>query len=596
MISSFPAYCRHLLLVVAVVLFAGVLFARAEEHGDSIISFDGPPPKIANPSSKIKYDLDLAQEKYLIHVPANYTGAEPFGLILYLDPGDGLDKVPPDWALVLRRQKLLLAAPQKCGNDQNVDRRLGLAVLGTMKMQERYKIDSKRIYAAGFSGGARMANRLGFLASDLFRGTIQACGADFYQPVPKVAVQPADAPAQLELSDLRHEAYGVANADVSPEQIAVAKQRERFVFITGEKDFRYADIQDIYNGGFAKNGFQANLMLIPGMQHQPFDGGVLAKAIDFIQSSSAASSKPSAPDWLAKDQKQWPQVLLSNEIHLKDNTSIAGASGFLMRLADGTVVACTAKHVAPEEIKLPDLDASIKSWVMYPRETPLKKVVLGKLAMDTAPTEPLDWLVMSVPAQKGPFPAEQLLARESPLVPGETIYVFGVPYDEHSAQNVYKGTVLQRRDNAEFEFQIDGTVATRGFSGAPIMDANGQLAAVFTGHITDQNVPGKMLLVGVDTAWVLDSIKVPKPPPVVKQPAAPEKPPIQQTAAPNAPPKPPTDSKEAQADAALRAVQPYIDSQLLDKAREKLNLIIQTYPGTPAAEKAQKMLADLEEK
>ena len=47
------------------------------------------------------------------------------------------------------------------------------------------------LYAAGFSGGARMSSLLGFYQSDVFHGTIQNCGTDFYRAVPMVAATSA---------------------------------------------------------------------------------------------------------------------------------------------------------------------------------------------------------------------------------------------------------------------------------------------------------------------------------------------------------------------------------------------------------------------
>ena len=173
-----------------IVVFIGLLLAPARQllatkrrgHGHL---FRGRRPEKSNIRSRaIKYDLDLTQEKYLVHVPANYTGGEPFGLILYLDPSDRLDEVPADWALILQREKLLLASPLKAGNDQNIDRRLGLAVLGALKMEQRYRIDPQRVYAAGYSGGARMANRLGFFAPRFSTDPSRPAARTFTNPSP----------------------------------------------------------------------------------------------------------------------------------------------------------------------------------------------------------------------------------------------------------------------------------------------------------------------------------------------------------------------------------------------------------------------------
>jgi len=150
-------------------------------------------------------------------------------------------------------RKYLFVAAENAGNDQYIDRRLGLAVLGALEMMKEYRIDPQKVYAAGFSGGARMSGLLGFYQSDLFRGTIQNCGADFYKPVRIVT-----ATSQL---DTAGKPYGLLSA--TSDEVAGARH-VRFVLITGSQDFRRGNIVDILNGGFAQDGFQAKLFDVAG--------------------------------------------------------------------------------------------------------------------------------------------------------------------------------------------------------------------------------------------------------------------------------------------------------------------------------------------
>src|SRR5262249_40142035 len=135
----------------------------------------------------IDYTLDPNLERYFVHVPEDYTGAIAYGLIVFIDAGDDFRQLPDGWQTVLDSRNYLYVAAQKSGNDEYTNRRLGLAVLGALEMMNHYRVDPSRVYAAGFSGGARMSGLLGFYQSDIFRATIQNCGADFYIPVPQVA-------------------------------------------------------------------------------------------------------------------------------------------------------------------------------------------------------------------------------------------------------------------------------------------------------------------------------------------------------------------------------------------------------------------------
>jgi predicted esterase len=176
---------------------------------------------------------------------------------------------------VLDDRKYIFVAAQNAGNDQPRGRRLGLAVMAALKAMKIYHIDPKRVYAAGFSGGARMSGLLGFYQSDIFRGTIQNCGADFYKSVPIV-----DATSQVDTAGHPYGLLEASGADVR------GARSVRFVLITGTNDFRRSNILDIFHGGFEKDGFQAKLFDVPGMEHDICDGETLSRALDFLEGVS----------------------------------------------------------------------------------------------------------------------------------------------------------------------------------------------------------------------------------------------------------------------------------------------------------------------
>lgn len=238
-----------------------------------IRTFRGAVPEIPGRNSKLIYEFDLSREPALIHVPANYDGSTPFGLIVFL-PGDGsFTEAPRGWDKVLEERKLLFVSPQKASNARASDQRCGLAVVCALKTCEQYKVDPRRVYAAGYSGGARMAARLGYYHPDLFSGTIQSCGCDFHRRVPAVRAIPLDRD--------KGATYGLL--DASPDEIKAARQKVRFVIITGPGDFRYGHLWDIYEGGFRKDGFQARLIDDPLMDHVTCGPYPLRQALDFIE-------------------------------------------------------------------------------------------------------------------------------------------------------------------------------------------------------------------------------------------------------------------------------------------------------------------------
>ncbi len=233
-----------------------------------IIHFDRTLPRVNDRSVELKYDFDLSQEAFEVFVPQNYSGDEPFGLCAFINSENEMT-VPKQWISVLEQKKLIGLIPQQIGNDQSGARRMGLTLVGILKMTEKYRIDTRRIFTGGFSGGARCSLHLALLHSDVISGNISICGADFYQPVPKVKA--------LSSGD-----YGVW--PTAAERVARARAKSRFVFITGDHDFRYGNIFDIYTGGFAANGFQAKLMDVPGMGHELCSAQAMNDGISFLES------------------------------------------------------------------------------------------------------------------------------------------------------------------------------------------------------------------------------------------------------------------------------------------------------------------------
>ena len=271
-----PVSALGTLLVFALMAGMGAACRRSEplsevRKGAFWSEFGGPARTPEHISPFIAYNLVPANERFFVYVPSGYTGAEAYGLIVftYADPSA---RVPAGWQSVLDQRKYIFVAAQNAGNDQPHGRRLGLAVMAALKMMKIYHINPERVYAAGFSGGARMSGLLGFYQSDIFRGTIQNCGADFYKSVPTV-----DATSQLDTAGHPYGLLDASDADVH------GAKGVRFVLITGTNDFRRGNILDIFRGGFEQEGFQAKLLDVPGMEHDICDGETLSRALDFLE-------------------------------------------------------------------------------------------------------------------------------------------------------------------------------------------------------------------------------------------------------------------------------------------------------------------------
>ncbi|MBL8085401.1 MAG: SEL1-like repeat protein [Candidatus Obscuribacter sp.] len=239
---------------------------------ERVLSFNTPVTLPKHRSSYVIYDIDPRQAKYFINVPRNINPSQKFGLIVYIDCYDVATAIPEGWAEVLAKQNLLFVCPQNAGNHCGSYRRAGLAVLGALEMMRKYNIDKSRVYAAGTLGGARIASNLGFNQYDVFRGIIQTCGCQFYRKVQKLY------PTTKEKAG---EDYGLC--DASAAEVAEARKNVKFAFITGRDDFRRGNVLNIYQDGFAKEGFRAKLIEVDSIGLSECDGKTLEQALNFLQ-------------------------------------------------------------------------------------------------------------------------------------------------------------------------------------------------------------------------------------------------------------------------------------------------------------------------
>ena len=134
--------------------------------------------EIARLSSRLRPQaIDLAQERFSAYVPAQHR-PEGYALLVFIPPWQD-SHVPPGWAPVLDGLGMIFVSATKSGNEENViDRRIPLALLGAYNMMQRYPVNPDRVYIGGFSGGSRVAMRTALAYPDLFRGALLNAGSD----------------------------------------------------------------------------------------------------------------------------------------------------------------------------------------------------------------------------------------------------------------------------------------------------------------------------------------------------------------------------------------------------------------------------------
>jgi uncharacterized protein (TIGR03000 family) len=109
----------------------------------------------------------------------------------------------------------------------------------------------------------------------------------------------------------------------------------------------------------------------------------------------------------------------------------------------------------------------------------MKKLALPPSVLGRAEEEYPDWVFMTTGVSEDDLPGKirPLLMRRQPVVPGEKLFVLGVPYRSapNPRQNVYTARAGWSATHS-FRFELDPEhqgVKMAGFSGAPILDARG---------------------------------------------------------------------------------------------------------------------------
>jgi hypothetical protein len=269
-----PWRLRFLVVFLAPVLSADVEDFPEFSVGQSDVVFHEAAPESSNSELKRRFHAtktppayEIAKERFRVVVPESYRhDALAWGLFVWVDPSPH-PNLASDWAHVLAEKKLLFVAAYNTGNSRNLFDRCRLAIDAVHNMKKRFHIDGDRVYVSGLSGGGRVSSMLGVACADVFTGAFPIVGASFYKPIP------TGKPNEVWPSLYQPEASILAQA----------KGRNRYVLLTGEKDFNRENTLGVYNDGFKADGFHHVLYLdVPGLGHERPPSDWLAKGITFL--------------------------------------------------------------------------------------------------------------------------------------------------------------------------------------------------------------------------------------------------------------------------------------------------------------------------
>jgi hypothetical protein len=178
-----------------------------------------------------------------------------------------------------------------------------------------------------------------------------------------------------------------------------------------------------------------------------------------------------------------------NEIRYVDHEWPVAGCGFLLEAGSDTLAA-TAKHILTyfksDSMNAVSFGTMLKSWRMHPKNNPDDVVVVGELinegaseAIDRIPS-PRDWLLFKVKEKS--LNIQPLKPRDTPLEPGEPVYIVGWRYsDRDCPQVIYKGAYVRSEEGSiliSTERLAENTMP--GLSGSPVIDSMGRVIGLMS--------------------------------------------------------------------------------------------------------------------
>ncbi len=248
----------------------------------------GRPGVAPAPASPIT-DYDLSAEHFMVHVPKNYDGSKPLGLIV-LGIYKHAEQLPAAILPELDAVNVALIVPQEYQDFWW--QRAGVDLDAAYNMEQLYSIDPKQVYI--FGGGDDLdkdgkevtaASRVGLNFPEVFTGTFSTTIYS-YRPVSagRNSVYPPEIPhpeaAQFTMAKMRPIVYGVEREDAGRKLFFASYKADGFKYMLSipvtQEQFHYPMFQTGWIPDVLKfmDASTANLKLPTTMPStQPAKGG-----------------------------------------------------------------------------------------------------------------------------------------------------------------------------------------------------------------------------------------------------------------------------------------------------------------------------------
>ncbi len=204
----------------------------------------------------------------LLYIPPDDDPSQPWGVYLHLSPLDEAF-LPRGYDEVCQRRRLLFISPHLGGNNRGEWWRAAQALDALATLQASGRIDPKRVFLGGFSGGGYMSFWIQALYPHFFAAAINH-GRDFpLEPRKTAGGSYAAAMPFLTMSDWR----------------SLAARPNRWAFLMGTADPNWPLLQEGQKE-WVRAGLPHRIFPVKDFKHQPLPPPTLAEALEWAEAAT----------------------------------------------------------------------------------------------------------------------------------------------------------------------------------------------------------------------------------------------------------------------------------------------------------------------
>jgi Prolyl oligopeptidase family len=226
----------------------------------------------------------LDEEQMQLRLPVNQKSKELPGVLVWVSPTPN-GQIPRIFYEACDELNLIAIGVDNNGNQRELTNRLQIHLDSIATVQAYFRIDPRRVYITGMSGGGRCSGILQLGFPDVFMGAVPIVGLDTYHRTP---------------TGKAGEAWPERLAKPSGRWFRMLKER-RFACITGTMDFNAPEMEKRV-AQMQADGLNARLDMIDGMGHTMPSSDQFASAIrwvDELQRELIEEASTKASDQLA---------------------------------------------------------------------------------------------------------------------------------------------------------------------------------------------------------------------------------------------------------------------------------------------------------